>query len=203
MVLRGTICEYDIKAAGFSALYDKGYISEKEYKYYLRKSKKDRVVLGGLLIKENPEYGKIQAKAFEEYINRFKKANRLKDHHELEIAKDAIWIIGRKPSKLIFGKIEFVLKREFTSLFKYYNVTFYVNSQNGKMDIRGLNPDLNHKMLRIIKKILINSEYHNDIYVMIHKVKNNLIKNPDYYGPNLIPNKPNLLLIKKLIRDIL
>lgn len=202
MIIRNSICEFDIKNAGITILYEKGILTKKEYLYYINLDKDTRVIKTGLLLKDNPKYYDIQMAGFREYMDKFILANKIKKYSVYEIAKDALWIIGRQPKLLKFDKIEFVKKREFTSFFKFRKVIFYVNSRTDIIDIRGSNPKDN-TFLNVIKDILIKYEYEVDLYTKLHKIRNNLNDNPKYYGDNVIKNIDNVKIINRLIKEIL
>ena len=202
MIIRNSICEFDIKNAGITILYEKGILTKKEYLYYINLDKDTRVIKTGLLLKDNPKYYDIQMAGFREYMDKFILANKIKKYSVYEIAKDALWIIGRQPKLLKFDNIEFVKKREFTSFFKFRKVIFYVNSRTDIIDIRGSNPKDN-TFLNVIKDILIKYEYEVDLYTKLHKIRNNLNDNPNYYGDNVIKNIDNIKIINRLIKEIL
>ena len=202
MIIRNSICEFDIKNAGITILYEKGILTKKEYLYYINLDKDTRVIKTGLLLKDNPKYYDIQMAGFTEYMDKFILANKIKKYSVYEIAKDALWIIGRQPKLLKFDKIEFVKKREFTSFFKFRKVIFYVNSRTDIIDIRGSNP-IDFTFLNVIKDILIKYEYEVDLYTKLHKIRNNLNDNPNYYGDNVIKNIDNIKIINRLIKEIL
>lgn len=202
MIIRNSICEFDIKNAGITILYEKGILTKKEYLYYINLDKDTRVIKTGLLLKDNPKYYDIQMAGFREYMDKFILANKIKKYSVYEIAKDALWIIGRQPKLLKFDKIEFVKKREFTSFFKFRKVIFYVNSRTDIIDVRGSNPKDN-TFLNVIKDILIKYEYEVDLYTKLHTIRNNLNDNPNYYGDNVIKNIDNIKIINRLIKEIL
>ena len=110
MIIKNSICEYDIKNAGVTILYQKGILTKKEYLYYINLGKNTRVIKTGNLLKDNPSYYKIQMDGFKEYMDKFRKANKIRKYSVFEIAKDALWIIGRQPKILKFDNILFVKK---------------------------------------------------------------------------------------------
>ena len=101
MIIRNSICEFDIKNAGITILYEKGILTKKEYLYYINLDKDTRVIKTGLLLKDNPKYYDIQMAGFREYMDKFILANKIKKYSVYEIAKDALWIIGRQNMKEI------------------------------------------------------------------------------------------------------
>lgn len=202
MIIKNSICEFDIKNAGVTILYQKGILTKKEYLYYINLDKNTRVIKTGNLLKDNPSYYKIQMDGFKEYMDKFILANKIKKYSVYEIAKDALWIIGRQPRILKFDNVLFVKKREFTSFFKYRKIIFYVNSSTNIIDIRGSNPS-DDKFLNIIKDILIKYEFGIDLYDKLHSIRNNLIDDSLYYGEPVIKGVDNIKIIERLIKEIL
>lgn len=202
MIIKNSICEFDIKNAGVTILYQKGILTKKEYLYYINLDKNTRVIKTGNLLKDNPSYYKIQIDGFKEYMDKFILANKIKKYSVYEIAKDALWIIGRQPQILKFDNVLFVKKREFTSFFKYRKIIFYVNSSTNIIDIRGINPK-EDKFLNIIKDILIKYEFGIDLYDKLHSIRNNLIDDSLYYGEPVIKGVDNIKIIERLIKEIL
>lgn len=202
MIIKNSICEFDIKNAGVTILYQKGILTKKEYLYYINLDKNTRVIKTGNLLKDNPSYYKIQMDGFKEYMDKFILANKIKKYSVYEIAKDALWIIGRQPRILKFDNVLFVKKREFTSFFKYRKIIFYVNSSTNIIDIRGSNPS-DDKFLNIIKDILIKYEFGIDLYDKLHSIRNNLIDDSLYYGEPVIKGIDNIKIIERLIKEIL
>lgn len=202
MIIKNSICEFDIKNAGVTILYQKGILTKKEYLYYINLDKNTRVIKTGNLLKDNPSYYKIQMDGFKEYMDKFILANKIKKYSVYEIAKDALWIIGRQPRILKFDNVLFVKKREFTSFFKYRKIIFYVNSSTNIIDIRGSNPS-DDKFLNIIKDILIKYEFGIDLYDKLHSIRNNLLDDSLYYGEPVIRGVDNIKIIERLIKEIL
>ena len=202
MIIKNSICEFDIKNAGVTILYQKGILTKKEYLYYINLDKNTRVIKTGNLLKDNPSYYKIQMDGFKEYMDKFILANKIKKYSVYEIAKDALWIIGRQPRILKFDNVLFVKKREFTSFFKYRKNIFYVNSSTNIIDIRGSNPK-EDKFLNIIKDILIKYEFGIDLYDKLHSIRNNLLDDSLYYGEPVIKGVDNIKIIERLIKEIL
>lgn len=202
MIIKNSICEFDIKNAGVTILYQKGILTKKEYLYYINLDKNTRVIKTGNLLKDNPSYYKIQMDGFKEYMDKFILANKIKKYSVYEIAKDALWIIGRQPRILKFDNVLFVKKREFTSFFKYRKIIFYVNSSTNIIDIRGSNP-IDDKFLNVIKDILIKYEFGIDLYDKLHSIRNNLLDDSLYYGEPVIRGVDNIKIIERLIKEIL
>ena len=202
MIIKNSICEYDIKNAGVTILYQKGILTKKEYLYYINLDKNTRVIKTGNLLKDNPSYYDIQINGFKEYMKLFCKANKIKKYSIFEVAKDALWIIGRQPQILKFDNVLFVKKREFTSFFKFRKIIFYVNSRTDEVEVRGTNPK-DMAFLNIIKELLIKYEFDIDMYEKLHKIRNNLLDNPLYYGEPVIKGVGNIKIIERMIKEIL
>ena len=202
MIIKNSICEFDIKNAGVTILYQNGILTKKEYLYYINLDKNTRVIKTGNLLKDNPSYYKIQMDGFKEYMEKFILAKKIKKYSGYEIAKDAVWIIGRQPRILKFDNVLFVKKREFTSFFKYRKIIFYVNSSTNIIDIRGSNPK-EDEFLNIIKDILIKYEFGIDLYDKLHSIRNNLLDDSLYYGEPVIKGVDNIKIIERLIKEIL
>lgn len=202
MIIVNTITEYDIANAGVAILFVKGKINETLYKELISLDKKKRQVKTGLLLKDNPTFSKIQSDGFKEYIDKFISDNKLEEFNVLEIARDAVWVVGRAPKYTKFGTILFREKRKYTILFKYKKIFFYANSKTEEFEIRGLNTD-NTVFCDIIKDILLSYEYEMELYDKLHEIKSNLEENELYYGENLGVNISNLNIIKKMIKEML
>ena len=98
------------------------------------------------------------------------------DHNILEVVRDGVWVIGRKPKILSFGDIIFFKEKNPTSIYFRFkeNIHFYVNSFYGTIRVRGINPD-NRVFLDVIKDILIDFENNLPVYEKLHEVRNNLM----------------------------
>lgn len=205
MILKNSIAEYDIANAGIAVLFNKGLISKELFEELLKLSKKEREVKTGLLIKDNPDWYQIQSEEFKKYINLFIKSNKLEEFNILEIVRDGIWVIGRKPkiTKFESGLIHFREKNPTTIYFKFKNnIHFYVNSFFNTIRVRGLNPD-NRVFLDVVKDVLIDFENNLPVYETLHEVRNNLINDEKYYGEDLGVKVSNIKIIEKLIKEML
>ena len=56
MIIRNSICEFDIKNAGITILYEKGILTKKEYLYYINLDKdRKKAFLVGLSTRVNKD----------------------------------------------------------------------------------------------------------------------------------------------------
>ena len=112
MIIDNLIIEYDIRMAGPTLLLDKGVLSEEDYNHLISLPKNERYVATGKLQINNPEYYDVIKDGYKKYTKLFIESNNIKEDDILEINNDAVWLIGKVPNKLKFGKIEFVKKSE-------------------------------------------------------------------------------------------
>ena len=204
MILKTNIAEYDMANAGIAVLYNKGLLDKKVYEDMLKLPKKEREIKTGLLIRDNPTWYDIQSEEFKKYIDLFIKSNKLMDHNILEVVRDGVWVIGRKPKILSFGDTIFFKEKNPTSIYFRFkeNIHFYVNSFYGTIRVRGINPD-NRVFLDVIKDILIDFENNLPVYEKLHEVRNNLMNDEKYYGEDLGVKVSNIKIIEKLIKEML
>lgn len=205
MILKTNIAEYDMANAGIAVLYNKGLLDKETYEKMTNLPKKEREVKTGLLIRDNPTWYQIQTEEFKKYIDLFIRTNKLLAHNILEVVRDGIWVIGRRPKELSFSDnvIIFKEKNPTTIYFRYKrNIHFYVNSFYSTIRVRGINPD-NRVFLDVIKDILIDFENNLPVYEKLHEVRNNLMNDEKYYGEDLGVNVSNIKIIEKLIKEML
>lgn len=205
MILKTNIAEYDMANAGIAVLYNKGLLDKETYEKMTNLPKKEREVKTGLLIRENPTWYQIQTEEFKKYIDLFIRTNKLLAHNILEVVRDGIWVIGRRPRELSFSDnvIIFKEKNPTTIYFRYKrNIHFYVNSFYSTIRVRGINPD-NQVFLDVIKDILIDFENNLPVYEKLHEVRNNLMNDEKYYGEDLGVKVSNIKIIEKLIKEML
>lgn len=205
MILKTNIAEYDMTNAGIAVLYNKGLLDYDTYNEMSNLPKKEREVKTGILIRDNPTWYQIQTEEFKKYIDLFIRTNKLLAHNILEVVRDGIWVIGRKPKELSFSDnvIIFKEKNPTTIYFRYKrNIHFYVNSFYSTIRVRGINPD-NRVFLDVIKEILIDFENNLPVYEKLHEVRNNLMSDEKYYGEDLGVKVSNIKIIEKLIKEIL
>ena len=205
MILKTNIAEYDMANAGIAVLYNKGLLDYDTYNKMTNLPKKEREVKTGILIRDNPTWYQIQTEEFKKYIDLFIRTNKLLAHNILEVVRDGVWVIGRKPKELSFSDnvIIFKEKNPTTIYFRYKrNIHFYVNSFYSTIRVRGINPD-NRVFLDVIKDILIDFENNLPVYEKLHEVRNNLMSDEKYYGKDLGVKVSNIKIIEKLIKEML
>lgn len=207
MVIISPIVEYDIKNAGTAIFYDKGIIDKKRYDELLSMEKLQRNIQIGLMIKETPELSKIRSDGIKKAVEKFIAINKISNHNILEIANDAVWVVGRSVHKVHMSEnIEFIKKQEFTSLFKYNKrMLIYLNSTTDTIKSRGFKIEKNEKLCDIIKEILNSYEYNDkdSMYELCHETIANLKEDDLYYGPKFTEEITNASIISKLMKDVL
>lgn len=205
MILKTNIAEYDMANAGIAVLYNKGLLDKETYEKMTNLPKKEREIKTGLLIRDNPSWYQVQTEEFKKYIDLFIRTNKLLAHNILEVVRDGVWVIGRRPKELSFSNnvIIFKEKNPTTIYFRYKKkIHFYVNSFYGTIRVRGVNPD-NRVFLDVIKDILIDFENNLPVYEKLHEVRNNLMNDEKYYGEDLGVKVSNIKIIEKLIKEML
>lgn len=205
MILKTNIAEYDMANAGIAVLYNKGLLDKETYEKMTNLPKKEREIKTGLLIRDNPSWYQVQTEEFKKYIDLFIRTNKLLAHNILEVVRDGIWVIGRRPKELSFSNnvIIFKEKNPTTIYFRYKKkIHFYVNSFYGTIRVRGVNPD-NRVFLDVLKDILIDFENNLPVYEKLHEVRNNLMNDEKYYGEDLGVKVSNIKIIEKLIKEML
>lgn len=205
MILKTNIAEYDMANAGIAVLYNKGLLDKETYEKMTNLPKKEREIKTGLLIRDNPSWYQVQTEEFKKYIDLFIRTNKLLAHNILEVVRDGVWVIGRRPKELSFSNnvIIFKEKNPTTIYFRYKKkIHFYVNSFYGTIRVRGINPD-NRVFLDILKDILIDFENNLPVYEKLHEVRNNLMNDEKYYGEDLGVKVSNIKIIEKLIKEML
>lgn len=205
MILKTNIAEYDMANAGIAVLYNKGLLDKETYEKMTNLPKKEREIKTGLLIRDNPSWYQVQTEEFKKYIDLFIRTNKLLAHNILEVVRDGVWVIGRRPKELSFSNnvIIFKEKNPTTIYFRYKKkIHFYVNSFYGTIRVRGINPD-NRVFLDVLKDILIDFENNLPVYEKLHEVRNNLMNDEKYYGEDLGVKVSNIKIIEKLIKEML
>lgn len=205
MILKTNIAEYDMANAGIAVLYNKGLLDKETYEKMTNLPKKEREIKTGLLIRDNPSWYQVQTEEFKKYIDLFIRTNKLLAHNILEVVRDGVWVIGRRPKELSFSNnvIIFKEKNPTTIYFRYKKkIHFYVNSFYGTIRVRGVNPD-NRVFLDVLKDILIDFENNLPVYEKLHEVRNNLMNDEKYYGEDLGVKVSNIKIIEKLIKEML
>ena len=210
MIIDNLIIEYDIRMAGPTLLLDKGVLSEEDYNHLISLPKNERYVATGKLQINNPEYYDVIKDGYKKYTKLFIESNNIKEDDILEINNDAVWLIGKVPNKLKFGKIEFVKKSEYTLVFVVKpRVKIYFNenvnlSHYDRIRVRGATLNVASSLYKEIDKLfLLYSQKKTEIlYNELHRLLKYYTKNKDPEN-NLLNNIENLLILKKLIKYML
>lgn len=137
-IISNMIREYDMRSAGLNILYWKNAVSDKDYNYLISLDKKDRNIRLGLMIRDNPKLANVLKEGFEEIRHEFFLLNDLYNEDILSIKKDAIFIIGKRPTNLLINGIEFVNKNTYTSYYYLNKLEFYYYIREDKLDIKGI-----------------------------------------------------------------
>ena len=205
MILTNEIFEYDIEHAGPSVYYEKKIITKEQYERLISLPKEKRVIETGLLERDNPDRYNKKMAAYDEYINKFIKKNKIKPHHIIEVVHDAIWLAGIIPSELQFGEVKFRKKKYYNIQYIYErrNIRFYLNTGSGEFDIRGGHLNTDSRLYRPFKTLLQAFEFDSDdIYDKVHKIRRKLKKNEDAYGKELVRGLKNSTLINNLLKEV-
>ena len=152
----GYVDEWDIHAAGFSALKETQIITAQQIAELEKLPKVDRNIKIGLLQREHPQMGAQILETIANIREQFYTANNLLDAKILSIKKDAIIVVDSKITVTKFGQhFEFVNKGHFTSYLRLGNYEFYYNSMTNQLVCKGLGNDYDQiSILTLIKQIL-------------------------------------------------
>lgn len=130
------ITEYDIHAAGFTAISSKKLLPEEELKRISELPKDQRNIAIGLHIRKNPELEQAIQKGLMKARQAFALVNRLESRNILSIKKDAIFVIKQNPQILKIKDFEFVKKGAYTSYALLNGKEFYYGKEG--LTIKGI-----------------------------------------------------------------
>ncbi|MGL6132370.1 MAG: hypothetical protein ACRCZ9_12230 [Fusobacteriaceae bacterium] len=189
MILNESIVEFDIAQCNINVMLDKGLISIERYNYLKDIDKKKRVVEIGLLMRDDKNIRENLKIYISEYVKNFISSNNISDMHILEVANDALWVVGFYPHKLRFGEhVKFVPKRKATIMMRIGKIGFYYNSITDDIFTRGIGQDVNEEQITFIKTIknilkLLESNEDKKLYDYIHSCiksyKSNILNTTD------------------------
>mgnify|MGYP000859248998 CR=1 FL=1 len=119
IIISHNICEYDIRKANISVLFDAGMIDEKTYNTLYMADRMERQKYVGLLQLKDEKYTKVLQEGIEKARNVFLKRNGIDKSNIIRISNDAIYThsIEAHHTK-ITPHVEFVKKSSFTSYMK-------------------------------------------------------------------------------------
>lgn len=139
-IIGTNIREYDIKQANINILFSEGAISKDRYEYLKNIPKIQREITIGIARKKDPNLTKIIKQGILKARLKLGSVNDIKDSEILSIKNDAVFIIDRDipEEKRRFGNIFFDLKNHYTSFYKIYNMEFYYDRVNDKLDVKGM-----------------------------------------------------------------
>lgn len=133
------ITEYDLKSAGFNALKERQLVHTDIINRLELLEKERRNEAIGMMIRKDKSLGKKIQRTVTEARREFFEANEVKDIDVLSIKNDAIFIIGRRLKNLEFGNMKFIEKNIYTSYHLFDKIEMYYNSQDERIDIKGIN----------------------------------------------------------------
>lgn len=143
------IREYDLSKANISALFFAGRTTQEDYLTYLNMDKRERETKIGLWIKKDPSVYKDIQKGIIEAKRRLSYANDIEDFEVVSIKNDAMFIVGKELSQIVFPPFEFKVKNKYTVYLQLANLEIYygdfVNPQTGVVetviDVKGIPDD--------------------------------------------------------------
>ena len=135
------IYEYDIKSAGLNIIKYYNLLTKKDIEFLEKLDKKERNIKIGLIQKNDKGFTKELLEGFKNVRKMFITENNLNEENILAIRKDAIFVIDEKCRISNFRNIEFTLKNQYTSYLRLNKIDFLINSNTGKIDIKGFGQD--------------------------------------------------------------
>lgn len=140
------IREYDLRAAGPTALLVGGAIDRKTYDWLLSLPRQQRQIQTGLLIRDHPEYEDIKRNVILGVRNQFIQVNGFNTPGTvLSLKNDAVFVVDKPATITKFGELEFVEKNIYTS---YYHIGrteiyYYINTvtNEDRIDVKNIGDD--------------------------------------------------------------
>lgn len=157
------IVEWDIHAAGLSALKYKKALPEKYLKELEGMSKQRRTVTEGLLQRKYKSLSELIIDTLAMARMDFVSQNNIPSDSILTIKKDALFLINFTPQiSLIDKEFNFRRKNTYTSYINLNKKEFYYSSYDNSLDVKGLDSDVIEKqkdfLLKDIKGFLRSGE---------------------------------------------
>lgn len=140
-IIGGTIAEWDIKAAGATAIFElKG---KETYDYLMSLEKKERNIKIGLMMRSEPGLSEKVNGLMLKYLNMFVTENKIKVTNLINTSRDSITIYNKLPMKTKFGHVEFRNKDGiFSSMYRIKRLTLYYDSMREKIIGKGVNDEI-------------------------------------------------------------
>jgi hypothetical protein len=165
-IVSSVIREYDLKEAGFNIIINEGLLSEKYINKLKEKTKDERTILIGKLMRKSKELNRSLTQSFGKVRKEFIELNDISEDKILSIKKDAIFVLNDRAEKEKFRGYNFRMKNKYSSFFKLSEKEFYYSSWKRSIDIKGINDKVkeDHKdylierIMRIMKLNETNSK---------------------------------------------
>lgn len=141
------ITEYDIAQANINVLRSREVIDSNTHDWLRSINKYDREVFVGNMIRNDSTVWTNINQGIKDARELFFKENNIKDNEVLSIKNDAIFILGSRPLKTIFGEyIEFKKKNVYTFYMRTTSkleILYNYNPINGieTIDVKGINDE--------------------------------------------------------------
>lgn len=136
------IYEYDIQKANINILLEKGCITEEIYNSLLKADRMVRQVKIGLLLQSNPKLVDILKAGIIEAKKNLFETNQINPASVLGIKNDAVFLINTVLKCTRFGRVNFVLKGDYTSYMKVFNIEMYYSlnrvNQTDQIIVKGI-----------------------------------------------------------------
>lgn len=207
MVINKIIVELDMKHASLSIWLALGKIDMSTYGNMVNLPKKERVVKTGLMIKEDPDLYKTLQRGYDIYISKLLEKNCIPESAILERVHDAIWLLDYIPVETEFPPVKFEVKNVYDMCYKYKNLWFYLKSFTLELATRGVQHfDKPHPFLQKIEdclKMYMNRQF-DRCYTTLHKMRRNLEKDNNFYGPQIGAEIDiNIKIVKDMIKNLI
>lgn len=168
------IYEYDMIKANISILRYLGKIDDDKYTELLNKSRHDRMIYIGLLLRNDKELKVLFHKTLRDMVIRFIEVNGIKDNDIISIKNDAIFITGAYKIQLDVG-VKFALKNIYDSFIRLpRNIEIY--KQSNTVVVKGVkhkNESIERLIVKVIK-LIENGEYYKYL-LFIKKIREKYI----------------------------
>lgn len=174
-IIGGTICEYDIKSAGATAIRElKG---EEIYKELMKMDKIDRNIKIGLMMRDEKGLSSKVNECMLNYLNTFITKNKITEKHFVYSTRDSIVLYNKIPKKTKFGNVVFRNKDGiFSSFYSLGRLAIFFDSMSYKVICKGVSdkvceesPFINEYLKKYLKNIEVNYGAHTLNFIKILK----------------------------------